>query len=68
MAACSEARELCLRSRDRSRSESSLNAKISELESENRALKDTQIAQDTQIKRLLEEVAALKSRQEAVPA
>ncbi|KIW01669.1 hypothetical protein, variant [Verruconis gallopava] len=53
---------------DRSRSEASLNAKINDLENENRSLKDAQMAQEAQIKRLLEEVAALKSRQETVTA
>ena len=48
---------------DRTRAEQTLNQRISELESENKTLKDRYNTQDEQIKRLLDEVSALKSRQ-----
>jgi hypothetical protein len=54
---------------DRTRSEAAMTARISELETENKALKDSYSSQDLRIKHLLEEVAALKARQQGpVPA
>ena len=49
---------------DRTRAEATLNQRIGELESENKTLKDRYNTQDMQIKRLLDEVAALKARQD----
>jgi uncharacterized small protein (DUF1192 family) len=48
---------------DHSRLEAGLRAEINKLETENKALKDSRSAQEHQIQRLLNEVAALKARQ-----
>jgi hypothetical protein len=49
---------------DRTRAEAALRADIGRLENENKILRESRAAQDTHIKRLLEEVASLRAGKE----